>query len=117
MRAGGVLYAGPSRVAFVPHSVNLPQHRETVEIPGESLRVEVRVVQPGVMQRFLAPGRSFERLVLRPERPLHAGPRALESVPRIRMAAVSAVRLAAVAGTHVAGAECPGDRRRQLLHP
>jgi len=59
-----VLYAGPSRVAFVPHAVNLPHHRGTVEIPGKSLQVEVRSVPPGVMQRFLAPGRSFERLVL-----------------------------------------------------
>lgn len=52
---GGVLYVGPSRIAFVPHSVNLPAHRVVVDIPRESLEVAVRPARLTAVQRFLAP--------------------------------------------------------------
>jgi hypothetical protein len=53
---GGVLYIGPSRMAFVPHALNLPAHRAVLDIPTESLEVAVRTARPTAVQRFLAPG-------------------------------------------------------------
>jgi hypothetical protein len=63
LAVGGVLYVGPDRVVFVPHSANLPQHRSLVEIPRESLTVSLHVPRLTALQRFLVP-QSPERLVL-----------------------------------------------------
>jgi hypothetical protein len=63
MAVGGVLYVGPDRVVFVPHSANLPQHRSLVEIPRESLTVSLRAPRLTTLQRFLV-SQSPERLVL-----------------------------------------------------
>lgn len=61
--AGGALYVGPTRVVFVPHSLNLPKDRHLVEIPREPLGVSLRPAQLTPFQKLLIPNPP-EQLVL-----------------------------------------------------
>lgn len=76
---GGVLYVGPTRVVFVPHSMNLPHHRAPVEIPRAPLSVSLQAPRLTAFQRLLiteaperlvlsAAGSSWELVVPAPER-------------------------------------------------
>lgn len=87
LAVGGVLYAGPACMAFVPHAANLPRHREVVKMPGEALRFAAKPVRPSVLQRLFGfeardrlvvstDGESWEFLVPTPG----AIPAALETV-------------------------------------
>jgi hypothetical protein len=52
---GGLLYLQPGGFAFVPHSVNLPRHRQIVISTGEPLATKLVNFQGNRWQRLLVP--------------------------------------------------------------
>jgi hypothetical protein len=55
MGVGGTLYLGAGGFAFVPHSVNLPRHRQAVTSSGEPLTAKLVAFQGNRWQRLLVP--------------------------------------------------------------